>query len=222
MRKTGDQITNDIARLRGTRFVTTTEAEHGKRLSEPLIKQITGNDRMTARFLYGEFFNFVPTFKIFMATNHKPVIKGTDHGIWRRIKLVPFVTRIEEEKQDKHLEQKLMQEGTGILNWLIEGARRWYKEGLKTPTIIVHATDEYRAEMDVIGNFLKERCVQKPGVSIKARELFKCYQDWCDDHNEHAVSERFLGLRLKEMGLEQKRMNDGRYWQGIQIKVQSS
>ena len=86
MKKSGDQMTNDLARLRGTRFVTTTETEQGRRLSEPLIKQITGNDRITARFLYGEYFNFVPTFKIWMATNHKPVIKGTDHGIWRRIK----------------------------------------------------------------------------------------------------------------------------------------
>jgi putative DNA primase/helicase len=219
MRKSGDQITNDTARLRGTRFVTTTEAEHGRRLSEPLIKQITGNDRMTARFLYGEFFNFTPTFKIWMATNHKPVIKGTDHGIWRRIKLIPFTTRIEEENQDKHLEEKLMREGSGILNWLIEGARRWCKEGLKTPNIIISATAEYRAEMDVIGNFIKERCVQKDGVSIKARELFKCYQDWCDDNNEHAVSERFFGLRLKEMGFEQRRSNDGRNWQGVQLRA---
>jgi len=219
MRKTGEQISNDLARLRGTRFVTTTEAEYGRKLSEPLIKQITGNDKMTARFLYGEFFNFTPTFKIFMATNHKPVIKGTDHGIWRRIKLIPFTTRIEEEQQDKHLEQKLMQERPGILNWLVEGAKRWCAEGLRTPTIIIRATDEYRSEMDVIGNFLKERCEQKPGVSIRARELFKCYEDWCDDHNEHAVSERFLGLRLKEMGLDQKRMSDGRYWQGLAIRA---
>ena len=217
MRKTGEQIGNDLARLRGTRFVTTTEAEYGRKLSEPLIKQITGNDKITARFLYGEFFNFTPTFKIFMATNHKPVIKGTDHGIWRRIKLIPFTTRIEEEQQDKRLEQKLMQEAPGILNWLIEGAIRWCAEGLRTPTIIVRATDEYRSEMDVIGNFLKERCEQKPGVSIRARELFKCYEEWCDDHNEPAVSERFLGLRLKEMGVEQKRMGDGRYWQGLAI-----
>ena len=91
---------------------------------------------------------------------------------------------------------------------------------MKTPTIIIRATDEYRSEMDVIGNFLKERCEQKKGASIKARELFKCYQEWCDDHNEHAVSERFLGLRLKELGIEQKRMSDGRYWQGIQVKAQ--
>jgi putative DNA primase/helicase len=220
MRKSGEQITNDIARLWGTRFVTTTEAEQGKRLSEPLIKQITGNDRMTARFLYGEFFNFVPTFKIFMATNHKPVIKGTDHGIWRRIKLIPFTTTIAEEKQDKHLEQRLMKEGPGILNWLLEGAQQWYADGLQTPDIIIDATDEYRSEMDVIGNFIKERCIQGPGCSIRARELFRVYQDWCEENNEHACSERFLGLRLKELGLEQKRYGDGRYWQGIMIKAQ--
>jgi len=112
-----------------------------------------------------------------------------------------------------------MQESPGILNWLIEGAMRWSKEGLKTPAIILRATDEYRAEMDVIGNFIKERCLQGPDYSIKARELFKCYQEWCDDHNEHAVSERFLGLRLKEMGFDQKRSNDGRHWQGICLKA---
>jgi putative DNA primase/helicase len=109
-----------------------------------LIKKITGNDQMTARFLYGEYFNFMPTFKIFMATNHKPVIKGTDHGIWRRIRLIPFTTRITEDKQDKHLEQKLKTEANGILNWLLEGARRWQKEGLKTPVEILSATDDYR------------------------------------------------------------------------------
>jgi putative DNA primase/helicase len=156
-----------------------------------------------------------------MATNHKPVIKGTDHGIWRCIKLIPFTTRIEEEKQDKHLEEKLMGEGPGILNWLIEGARRWRNEGLKTPNIIIRATDEYRAEMDVIGNFLKEQCIQKQGASIRARELFKCYQDWCDENNERACSERLLGLRLKELGFEQKRCNDGRYWQEIGLVMRN-
>jgi putative DNA primase/helicase len=125
MKRNNDTTTNDIARLRGTRFVTTTETEQRKRLSEHLIKQATGNDQLTARFLYGEHFNFVPTFKIFMASNHKPVIKGTDHGIWRRIKLIPFTTTVTEEKMDKSLEQKLMEEKSGILNWLIEGLLRW-------------------------------------------------------------------------------------------------
>jgi putative DNA primase/helicase len=213
----GDQMTNDLARLRGTRFVTTTETEQGRRLSEPLIKQITGNDRITARFLYGEYFTFQPNFKIWMATNHKPVIKGTDHGIWRRIRLIPFTTRIAEERQDKHLERKLMAEGLGILNWLLDGARLWHDEGLKAPRIVINATDEYRAEMDVIGDFLRDRCVFTAGRTMKARELFKTYQDWCDDNNERACTERFFCLRLKELGVEQKRRNDGRYGQGIML-----
>jgi putative DNA primase/helicase len=91
-----------------------------------------------------------------MATNHKPVIKGTDHGIWWRIKLIPFTTRISEEKQDKHLELKLREEGPGILNWLLEGTTRWKREELQVPSAILNATDEYRGEMDVIGIFLKE------------------------------------------------------------------
>jgi putative DNA primase/helicase len=221
MRKANDQATNDIARLRGIRFVTTTEAEQGRRLSEPLIKKITGNDQMTARFLYGEYFNFTPNFKIFMATNHKPLIKGTDHGIWRRIKLIPFTTRIEEERQDKHLEQKLREEASGILNWILEGTERWKRERLKAPAVVLDATDEYKNEMDVIGNFIKESCVQLPGVSIRIRELFKAYQDWCEQNNEHAVSERFLGLRLKEMGFEQTRTSEARFWVGLGLKIRN-
>jgi putative DNA primase/helicase len=219
MKRSGDSLTNDLARLRGTRFVATAETEQGKRLSEHLIKQATGNDQMTARFLYGEHFNFVPTFKIFMASNHKPVIKGTDHGIWRRIKLIPFTTTIAEERMDKHLEQKLLEEKSGILNWLIEGALRWQKEGLNTPSIVLNATDEYRREMDAIGNFIKERCVQKPGEAIKARELFRVYQEWCEENNEMATSERMFGLRMKELGMTQKRAADGRYWQDIALQA---
>jgi putative DNA primase/helicase len=219
MKKSGDQNTNDIARLRGTRFVTTTEAEQGRQLSEPLIKKITGNDQMTARFLYGEYFNFTPTFKIWMATNHKPVIKGTDHGIWRRIRLIPFTTRIGEEKQDKHLEMKLKEEASGILNWLLEGTARWKREKLKAPRAILNATDEYRGEMDVIGNFIKERCVQKKELNIRIRELYKAYSDWCDENNERAVSERFLSMRLKEMGFTQERTSEARFWVGIGLQV---
>jgi putative DNA primase/helicase len=219
MKKSGDQNTNDIARLRGTRFVTTTEAEIGRRLSESLIKKITGNDQMTERFLYGEYFNFTPTFKIYMATNHKPIIKGTDHGIWRRIKLIPFTTTIPSEKQDKNLEQKLIQEASGILNWLLEGTARWRREGLKAPDDIINATDEYRAEMDVIGHFLKERCIQGKEFSIRLRELYKAYAEWCDDNKEHAVSERFFTMRLKEMNFTQNRTSEARFWVGLALRA---
>jgi putative DNA primase/helicase len=215
MKKSGDNYSNDVARLRGTRFVTTTEVEQGRRMSEPLIKKITGNDEMTARFLYGEFFNFKPTFKIFMATNHKPVIKGTDHGIWRRIKLIPFTQRIPEEKQDKHLELKLREEASGILNWLLEGMAVWRQERLKTPKAVLFATDEYRGEMDVIGNFIKEKCDQKKEMTITIKKLYKAYSDWCEENNEHPVSERFFTLRLKEMGFEQSRNSAERFWVGV-------
>jgi putative DNA primase/helicase len=215
MKKSGDNYSNDVARLRSTRFVTTTEVEQGRRLSEPLIKKITGNDEMTARFLYGEFFNFSPTFKIFMATNHKPVIKGTDYGIWRRIKLIPFTERIPEEKQDKHLELKLREEASGILNWLLEGIANWKQERLRTPKAVLFATDEYRGEMDVIGNFITEKCDQKKEMAILLKKLYKAYSDWCEENNEHAVSERFFTLRLKEMGFKQGRTSTERFWVGI-------
>jgi putative DNA primase/helicase len=148
-------------------------------------------------------------------TNHKPVIRGTDHGIWRRIKLIPFTTRITEDKRDRYLEQKLLTEKSGILNWLIEGALRWKHEGLNVPVVITNATDEYRGEMDVIGNFLKERCIQRPGAAIRARELFQVYQDWCEENNEMATSERIFGLRLKELGMVQKRTSEARFWQDL-------
>ena len=218
MKQSGDRITNDIARLRGTRFVTAAEAEEGRRLSEPLIKQITGNDRMTARFLYSEFFTFQPTFKIYLATNHKPLIKGSDYGIWRRIKLIPFTTRIPEDRQDRQLEEKLRREASGILNWLLEGARSWRVQGLNAPVEILNATDEYRAEMDVIGNFIKECCVEREGLSIRVRELFKCYQDWCIERSEHGCSERFFTLRLKDMGYAQGRNSDSRFWNKLGLR----
>jgi putative DNA primase/helicase len=218
MSRKGEQIGNDLARLRGTRFVTTTETEQGKKIAEPLIKQITGNDRITARFLYGEYFNFLPTFKVFMATNHKPAIRGADHGIWRRIKLIPFTTRIPEEKQDKHLEDKLKKEVSGILNWLLEGVNRWKKEGLKAPPVVLTATDEYRSEMDIIGNFVKDCCIQKPGIIIKVRELYKAYQKWCTDNNEHMASERFLALRLQEIGFERSRNAEARFWKNLGLR----
>jgi putative DNA primase/helicase len=154
-----------------------------------------------------------------MATNHKPVIKGTDHGIWRRIKLIPFTVRIEEENQDKHLEEKLREEASGILNWLLEGTARWRREGLKAPKAVLMATDEYRREMDVIGNFLKEKCIQQKDASIRIRELYKAYVEWCDEYHEHAVNERFFSLQIKELGFKQARTAEARYWVGLALRV---
>ena len=220
MKKYGEGISNDIARLRGTRFVTTVEAEEGKRMSEPLIKQITGQDMMTARFLYGEYFDFLPTFKIFMATNHKPVIRGNDHGIWRRIKLIPFTVTIPYEERDPDLMQKLRAEREGILNWMVDGCLMWQKERLGEPEAVRIATGEYQEEMDEIGMFLQE-CTAKDsmGVSkITSADLYRSYMGWCEKNSERPYSQRMFAIHVQNAGIERERTTKARYWVGITIK----
>ncbi|HLI51013.1 MAG TPA: phage/plasmid primase, P4 family, partial [Thermomicrobiaceae bacterium] len=136
MAKRQDAIPNDVARLRGARFVAAVETEDGRRLSEPLVKQLTGGDRVTARFMRAEWFEFSPTFKLWLATNHKPVIRGTDHAIWRRIRLIPFTVTIAEADQDKELPAKLRAEMPGILRWAIDGCLSWQRDGLGVPEAV--------------------------------------------------------------------------------------
>jgi len=131
--------------------------------------------------------------------------------------LIPFTTTIPKEKQDKSLEEKLKNEGSGILNWLLEGTLRWRREGLVAPSIILNATDEYRGEMDVIGNFIKERCIKSKEATSLIKDLYRAYADWCNDNKEHAVSERFFTMRLKEMGFTQSRTAEARFWVGIMV-----
>src|SRR5699024_1197569 len=122
IRKQNDtNINNDIARLDKARFVSAVESEQGQQLAESLVKQLTGGDKIAARFLRKEFFEFKPEFKIFFSTNHKPIIRGTDDGIWRRIRLIPFNARFEGSKRDINLSDKLAKESPGILNWALEG-----------------------------------------------------------------------------------------------------
>ena len=222
MKKTTEQ-SNDLARLKGARLVTTSEAEQGKQLSESLIKQITGGDKLSARFLYGEFFDFVPTFKIFMATNHKPNIKGSNNGIWRRIKMIPFTVTIPPEKRDKHLTEKLIAENSGILNWLLEGYAMWEKEGLsKEPQAIAEATAEYRDDMDSIQTFINE-CLEFDASEKSRLEnsvLYATYENWCTKNNEHLMSHKWLSTQLQEKGLRKKSSNGVRFWQGLSVRAE--
>lgn len=184
------------------------------------IKQITGGDRITARFLYGEFFEFIPTFKIFMATNHKPKISGGDNGIWRRIKFIPFTVIIPEEKRDRNLTDKLMAENSGILNWLLEGYRLWKKEGLKEPEAIRTANEEYRFDMDSVGSFVAE-CLNID-ASQKERllngDLYSTYTKWCERNNESVMSHRKLSSKMREKNYQQLASNGSRWWLGLSIK----
>lgn len=220
MKKQNEGLTNDIARLRGVRFVSTSETEQGKRLAESMVKQVTGDDVLTARFLYGEFFSFKPTFKIFMATNHKPQIKGNDFGIWRRLRLIPFTVTIPEDQRDKDLQAKLEAENAGIFNWLLQGYLAWKHEGLKMPSAVKNATDEYQADMDIVGQFLKDCCMidATESTRVSNKKLYDAYVNWCTTGNEKVCSQKFLAMRLQEKGFKKMMGNSERFWLGLGLK----
>lgn len=209
---------NDLARLAGKRFVTATEIGRGKKMAEEVVKQITGGDKVTARFLYKEYFEYAPQFKIFMATNNKPVIRGTDLGIWRRIRLIPFSVIIAENERDYELSEKLKDESEGILAWAVEGCRKWKVEGLGNPPGIMDASKEYRAEMDKLGAFIEDCCVIQEGTYELFGKLYSEYLSWCNNKEVKTLSEKAFGFALKERGFEKGRKNQGAIRKGINLK----
>lgn len=193
-------IPNDIAQLKGVRFTVASELEKGKRLAEALVKDLTGNDPITARFLHQEYFTFWPTHKLWMYGNHKPVVRGTDDGIWRRIRLIPFVAQIPTEEMDTHLESKLMRELSGILRWAVEGCMLWQNEGLRPSESVENATNEYRSSMDVFSSFLTECCTVGIGYTCKFGVIYERYKAWCSENGERLDSAKMINLRLTELG----------------------
>ncbi len=210
------QANSDIARLAGARFVTSSEPNEGVKLNEGLIKQLTGEDRVTARRLYGNEFEFRPQFKIWLSTNHKPIIRGTDNGIWRRMRLIPFIVQIPEEKQDKNLKHKLLKETPGILSWAVEGFLMYLKEGLKVPESIKKATAEYRNEMDVVTAFLDNCTRANENAEVGASELYKAYTEWANTNNEYIMSNRKFGVEIsKKYGKFRK--STGQVYFGVEL-----
>lgn len=212
-----DSNTNDIARLVGARFVTAMEVGEDKRMNEALIKQLTGGDKISARFLHKEFFDFTPTFKIWMGANHKPRIKETDNGIWRRLKLIPFEVTIPEAERDKDLPKKLKAELPGIFAWAVEGCLKWQKEGLKPPKEVDAATQEYRSEMDILQEFLSECIEESNDDFVKSGDLYKVYEIWCEQNGEYKFSSTKFALKLKERGIKKGRTKSMRIWDGIKL-----
>jgi len=203
---------NDIARLVGSRFVSAIESEDGEQLSEAFVKQITGGEPVLARFLRQEFFEFIPEFKVFFTTNHKPVIKGVDEGIWRRIRLIPFNLQLPKEKRDKKLPEKLSLEMPGILNWAIEGCLKWQQSGLKDPAIVMKATGDYKEEMDILGPFMFECCFKREDVQVEAKDLYEVYANWCFKNGEHQLKNRAFYRILESQGFKRERGNRNKYF----------
>ncbi len=216
-RKNSGGPLSEIARLRGARLVVSAEPEEGMRLNEGLIKQLTGGDRVTARFLYGKDFEFKPEFKLWIAANHKPVIRGTDTGIWRRVHLIPFTVQIPEKQVDRTLPYKLRRELPGILRWAAEGCLMWQKEGLEMPPAVVEATAEYRSEMDILGQFLAECTQQGPMCGeVPAGRLYQVYRQWAQNNGEFVVSGTKFG---REMGRRFKKLKKSNMFVYCNLKI---
>ncbi|MBI5059900.1 bifunctional DNA primase/polymerase [candidate division KSB1 bacterium] len=217
-----DGARSDIANLKGARLIVAGEVPPGQQFDESLLKQLTGGDRVRARHLYQDEFEFSPQFKIWLAANHKPRLRP-DPGIMRRIVLIPFGVMIPPDRQDKQLRDKLRAELPGILSWAVQGCLVWQRDGLIIPGEVHAAINEYRAENDPIACFIAECCERDVSASTSATGLYNRYKVWwlanhdARGHDVNVPSQRWFGERLGDMGLNRRRLTDGTYWDGIWI-----
>jgi len=216
----GEHIPNDVARMRGARFVTAIEAGEGRNFNEELLKRLTGRDKVTARFLRQEFFDFYPTCKLWLATNHKPAVKEFSPAYWGRIRLIPFKLTIPEEERISHYENILLEEREGIFNWILEGYKKWKEKGLITPEEIKEATAQYKDQMDVLAEFIEDCCIENRLAQATTKKLYSAYKNWCEENKEKDMNKRTFGRRLEERGYKALRIgqNRDRGWGGIDLK----
>lgn len=214
-------IPNDIARLRGARFVVSNELNAHRRLDESLVKDLTGGDTITARYLRKEFFEFTPTHKLWVQGNNLPLIEGTDEGIWRRITLIPFEVTIPEGERNVRLREELSEELPGILTWAVKGYQEMLKVGkMEIPEVVRRASENYRRESDTIGQFLEEQCEEGNHYQVAVDILYVIYTGWSQSNGERTLSKNALGKLMKARGFTQSRSSSERRWDGIRIKRQ--
>lgn len=215
-----DRHPTDMAGLRGARFVAAIETEQGRRWAESKVKNLTGGDKISARFMRQDFFEFFPQFKLFVAGNHKPAIRNIDEAMKRRLHLIPFTITVPPERRDKHLQQKLLAERDGILAWAVQGCLDWQRLGrLDPPQQVLEATEEYFEAEDALGRWLEERCVRAPNAKSLTAELFNDWKQWAEAAGEFIGAQRRFSDLLITRGLEKWRNGMGvRGFQGIGLK----
>ncbi len=209
--KNGSAPSPDVARLKGARLVTVSEPEKGTQLNESKVKDMTGRDTLTARHLHQEPFDFKPEFKLWIYTNYKPIIKGQDRGIWRRIKLIPFEVIIPEAEEDKQLDKKLKAESSGIFNWMLAGCLEWQQNGLKVPKQILDATANYKEDMDYLGHFFEDCCEIEKNATISLKWLYFTYRAHCEVVGVKPQSHVTFPRSLEERGHIPKKTSKGRF-----------
>lgn len=221
MKRRAGSATNDLARLAGTRMVSAVESDFDQSLAEGMVKAITGSDTLTARLLYKEYFEFRPEFTPYIATNHLPTISGTDYGIWRRMKVIPFTVTIAPAEQDHDLLAKLEAEGPGILRWAVDGALSYQERGLDEPESITSTVDSYRQDQDPIGLWIDAECERVSAAWTPTSHLGVAYNGWAAANGYRAEEAGTLTRRLSERGLTPKRRRVAgkqvRGWAGIAI-----
>jgi P4 family phage/plasmid primase-like protien len=202
MAKKNDAHPTDRTDLFGKRLVIAIESDTGRRLNETMVKELTGGDRIRARRMREDNWEFQPTHTLMMGTNHKPTIRGTDRGIWRRLKLIPFAVSVEGDQDDKKMPEKLRQELPGILAWCVRGCLAWQENGLDEPDSVKEATKVYRQEQDVLASFLEEHTVQGPQYRVKCGDLYTRYKQEAESGNEFVLSLTAFGEMMRERGFE--------------------
>lgn len=221
--KGGNEHPTGLADLQGRRLVVVSETGEAGRLNEETVKALTGGDRITARRMRQDFYQFDPTHLLTLQTNHKPRVAGTDEGIWRRLRLLPFTVTVPADKRDARLPDKLRRELPGILAWALEGLRRYQRDGFRTPASVTAATSDYRDASDQVGAFLAEACEVGDYFTVLAGELYRAYEAWCKDAGERPRTQREFGMRLGERGFDSGKGTGGvRRWRGLRIQAEAS
>lgn len=218
MTRHGHRHPTELADLHGKRLVVCQETDDGCRLNEPLVKWLTGGDQINARRMCENFWTFDPTHKLVLSTNYRPKVHGTDRGIWRRLRLVPFNVTFDGEREDTKLSDRLESESAGILAWMVAGCLAWQRHGENTPEAVLVATSEYQQEEDIVRRFVTDRCVtDHPDLESRASTLYAAYCDWMEKTGEgHPVTQNSFGRRLAELGYERFRSN-GPCYRGIAL-----
>lgn len=210
---------NDIAALSGARYVTINELQAGDRLDEQTVKMLAGRERISARFLHKEFFEFLPIFTPWLRTNHKPIITGEDDGIWRRLVLLPFERKFSEDERDPGLEDKLLAERNGILQWMLEGVRLYLKEGINPSKRMRSEAATYRKDSDLLGEFLLDKTLPDPEGRINQIHLYSDYRNWCERSGLRPNSKKSFTQRLAERGYRESKSGGDRFYTGVAYPI---
>ena len=210
-----DAHPTEIADLFGLRLARLDETDDGRRLAEGTVKRLTGDRRHKARRMREDYWEFDASHTFVMLTNHKPLVQGSDEGIWRRLRLIPFGVVIPEHERDEHLPDRLTLELDAILAWLVAGCADWHHHGLNEPATVTEATAAYRAESDAIGRFLTERCYQRPTCRVQSTALYSAWTSWCHTEGLDPGTTKTFTTALQNRGYDTTKSHGRMIWQGL-------